>query len=99
MQLLESNIEAPSVALARKMGYIVLKLTPQGQRGWPDRLFINEFGHHLYIEFKRPGERLRRLQEHRCEQLANRNIAVYRNVDNIELVKEILHDNLWKGAP
>jgi hypothetical protein len=45
-----------------------MKLTPQGQRGWNDRLFLLPL-RPLLIEFKSPGERPRKLQADRHEVL------------------------------
>ena len=41
-------------ALAR--GWRVIKFTPRGDVGWPDRIFIWKDGTHVWLELKRPGE-------------------------------------------
>lgn len=94
MRVLESNIESYGVGYARKLGYITLKMTPQGQKGWPDRVFINPQGVHIYVEFKRPDETVRRLQEYRCQQLRERNVIVHYNIDARYLIKEILDEHI-----
>lgn len=48
----------------------VLKLEVQGQAGFPDRLVLMPGGVSLLVEFKRDGEALRKLQEHRRNELA-----------------------------
>jgi hypothetical protein len=62
---LENPIETKTVAVAKGMGLIGLKLTPRGQRGWPDRIFFIPGGRPLLIEFKRPGDDPDPLQGHR----------------------------------
>lgn len=51
---------------ARSQGIDVyfLKLTILGHRGWPDRLILWPGRGILFIEFKRPGEKPRKLQEY-----------------------------------
>jgi len=91
---LEKDIEGPSIAYARKVGWMVLKLSVRGRRGWPDVLFIG--GPPLVvlmIEFKRPKEKPRRLQVWTIEQLRERGMPVY-VVDNYGDAKRIL-DAAW----
>lgn len=90
MSVLESNIETKAVTYAEKLGYLQMKLTPAGQRGWMDRVFINKEGVHIYVEFKRESEKLKKLQAHRRWQLQQRKCLVYGPVDTIEQAIEIL---------
>ena len=69
--MLESDIEGKASTYAENIGYISLKVRVTGQRGWPDHLFINRHGYHLWIEFKKPGEKPSKLQEHRIKQLGD----------------------------
>ena len=46
-----------------ELGVSNMKLAAQGQRGWPDRLFLIPGGRPLLIEFKAPGEEPRPDQE------------------------------------
>lgn len=87
---LESSVERKSVAYAEGLGMLSFKLTPAGQRGWMDRLFITLVGEHFYMEFKREGKGLEKLQEHRRWQLQQRKCTVYGPVDNLETAKEII---------
>jgi hypothetical protein len=41
-------------AWAKDLGVLTIKLNVRGQRGVPDRLFLND-GRVLFLEFKRPG--------------------------------------------
>ena len=77
MPLLESEQERKAVVLSENLGYITIKISPMSNRGWPDRVFINRWGFHVYIEFKRLGKKLRRLQEYRISQLQERGVKVY----------------------
>jgi hypothetical protein len=47
-------------------GYTVLKM---GFDGWPDRLVLLGNNKHRWIEFKRPGGKLRKVQERRIEKM------------------------------
>jgi hypothetical protein len=40
-----------------------------GYDGWPDRLVLTGDGHHYWIEFKRPGGKLRKVQERRIAKM------------------------------
>lgn len=77
MPILEKEIEAKVVKWAETKGFVVLKLNNQWSRGWPDRLFISPLGKHIYIEFKRPGGRLRKLQRVRHKQLSHNCCLVF----------------------
>lgn len=70
MPVLESSIERRVCQVAATAwGLRNFKLTIEGQRGWPDRLFLIPGGRPLLIEFKRPGEKPDPLQEHRLATL------------------------------
>lgn len=47
----------------------VLKLEVPQQAGFPDRLVVLPNNHHLFVELKRDGGSLRKLQEHRRQEL------------------------------
>lgn len=88
---LEAKVEHRTVEYAeRTYDMLSIKLTPMGQRGWQDRLFITMGGTHFYIEFKRRGKELQKLQEYRRYQLQRRRCDVYGPVDTIEQAKEII---------
>lgn len=65
----EKVAEQKAVNKAFELGVRSIKLTPQGQRGWNDRLFWVPGGRPLLVEFKREGEEPRKLQTHRHETL------------------------------
>jgi hypothetical protein len=62
----EANIERNFV---QKLAIPCLKLSVAGQAGWPDRCVLMPGGKPLIIEFKRPGEKLKPIQEMRRETL------------------------------
>ena len=63
---IENGVKCDVTKWARSQGIDVyfLKLTILGFRGWPDRLILWPGGGILFIEFKRPGEKPRKLQEY-----------------------------------
>jgi hypothetical protein len=88
---LESQIEYRTVQYATETYKMLqFKLTPMGQVGWQDRLFITLTGVHFYIEFKRRGERLRKIQDYRRWQLLEHKCNVHGPVDNWEQAKAIV---------
>lgn len=97
MSILESSIEEAATEYARKNGLLVLKFTPMGQRGWPDRVFIAGDGTHFYIEFKRPGQKPRKLQEHRMQQLELQGCLVYW-ADNLQQAKDIINEFVLESS-
>jgi hypothetical protein len=81
MQLLESAIEVKVTQYAEQKGCLALKLNILGRRGWPDRLYLYA-GRVLFIEFKRPGEKPRKLQEYIHDRIRRQGFDVAL-VDNI----------------
>lgn len=90
MQVLESRIQAKTVAYAKKLGYLVLRLN---YGGWPDRLFVTPNGGHVYVEFKRPGSYASPLQRVRHEELRRRGCEVHL-VSTYEQGVEVLNAHL-----
>lgn len=93
LPILEGAVEKKASNYAETIGYIAIKVSPVGQRGWPDHVFINVYGHHVYIEFKKLGESPSKLQFHRLKQLQERGVAAYWT-DNYEQAKSILDANV-----
>ena len=74
---LESAIERRVVRWAEKQDIIVWKLNVIGRRGLPDRMFILPPGSShsiIFIEFKRRGEKARKLQEWIHNRLRERGV-------------------------
>ena len=80
---LEKKIEKKVCDYAKKHDFLTPKVTVVSERGWPDRLFIDPDGWCVFIEFKQSGKPLQPIQEHRCEELTKRNVAVL-VIDSIE---------------
>ena len=57
----ESEIESKSVKAVKEYGWWGIKLLPMKCAGLPDRFFIGH-GKVVFIEYKRPGEKLRPIQ-------------------------------------
>jgi len=66
-----------------------IKLQFLGLRGAPDRFILGE-GFHLFMEWKRPGEKLRILQEyiHTLLTRAGLNVVVCTNVEEAKVYLE-----------
>lgn len=81
--MLERDVERPVTAWATRQGILCLKLNLIGNTGWPDRLLLHG-GRCVFIEFKRPGGKLRRNQPQRIATLRAQGFTaeVFDNVDN-----------------
>jgi hypothetical protein len=93
MTQLESVVEKKVSGWAVEQGILTFKFTPQGQRGWPDRMFIYE-GRCAFVEFKAEGEPLRPLQAHRIQLLNDASIPTIwtsRYEESIEFLCRHLH--------
>lgn len=92
---LERDIEAKVVRWAQAHGILVLKLNLIGNTGWPDRLFLHR-GRVVFIEFKRPGDKLERNQPERVDELQRRGFTVG-VVDNVTYGISFLDAALLSG--
>jgi hypothetical protein len=61
--MLEREIESIVCKYAEQQGWLQYKFTSPSNRGVPDRLFLKN-GKIIFIEFKAPGKKLTRLQNH-----------------------------------
>lgn len=89
----EAVVEKKLVQWAVKRNIICLKLTPDGQRGWPDRMFVAN-GRVAFIEFKAAGEPLRELQKYRIDQLIVARVPVFWThsyADAVSFLEEVLY--------
>ena len=86
---LEADIEDAAVSWAKSRGWLAVKMTPHGQTGWPDRLFVWTCGIHVWIEFKAPGEVPRKLQMYRIKKLRERAVNAHW-CDTLEQAKTLL---------
>ena len=67
----EKEIEAAVTDYARSTGYIPIRFTPRGDRGWPDHIYAGPHGLTVWIEFKAPGKKPTKIQVYRINQLLN----------------------------
>jgi len=76
---LEKNIEQPFADWVNNKvpDWHCVKLTQSGRRGYPDRLLLGPKAKVFFIEFKRPGEKLDRLQTYIKWQLEKLGFKVY----------------------
>ena len=88
MGKLEREIENQLVAWAKARGWLGLKFTPMGDRGWPDRIFIKN-GTHIWLELKAPGKAPSKLQLHRRAQLMKHG-AIIHWTDDLGKAKQLL---------
>lgn len=70
---LEVDIEDKVVQWAQRHKFLTPKVKFV-EVGYPDRLFISPYGHTIFIEFKKPGEVPKPIQEHRLNQLRSRGV-------------------------
>lgn len=87
-RLRESGAEQKTCRWCDDRGIVHFKLTPLGQRGWNDRLFLLPL-RPLLIEFKSPGEDPRKLQAHRHKQLKDLSYETQNHVDHEEAIAAI----------
>lgn len=73
----ELVIETKVTNWAKKHGIPSIKLELGHDAGWPDRMFLIPGGRPVFIEFKRKGEKPRKLQEHRHKTLRGLGYYVY----------------------
>lgn len=85
MPVLESAVEKAAIDYSEG-NYLTMKY---GKGGWPDRIFVNTWGVHVWIEIKRPRESPKKLQIYRINQLRLQGVPAYWS-DDLEEIKEIL---------
>ena len=85
--MLEKDLEKKCCRIAQQHGWLVHPKVGSHARGWPDRTFSRVIGDAFYelifVEFKRPGAKPTRLQNHVADQLRERDYAVH-VIDNVE---------------
>lgn len=81
--MLEKTIERCIVKYAKEKGIISYKFASPANRSVPDRIFINEHGIIVFIEFKNLGKSLSKLQQFTFKKLKDRGCNIH-IVDSIE---------------
>ena len=72
----ESDIESYLRRKAKEQGAMPMKFVSPGLRGVPDRCLAFPGGLMVFVELKAPGEKPRKQQEYRMQQLRNRGFIV-----------------------
>ena len=85
----ERDIEKSLITAVRKAGGLCLKFTSPGWAGAPDRMCLFFPGRVIFVELKRPGGKVRPLQERRAKQLKQLGFEVY-VVDSKEQIASLL---------
>lgn len=89
--MLEKQIEQYLGKRIKEQGGMSIKMT--SLIGIPDRLVLLPEGRCIFVELKSPGERPRKIQLKRMEQLRALGFKAY-IVDSYERVDEVIHDAL-----
>jgi len=84
----ERDVEAYLSEHVRRLGGLSYKLAPT-TAGLPDRLLVLPGGRILLAEVKRPGEKLRRVQEEIRRRLGARGVEVL-VIDNKDDVRRLI---------
>jgi len=90
----EKDIEQSFVSYVENRGDICLKIGNNACKGYPDRLVLMDGGKLFFIEFKKPGEKPTKYQEHIHVKLRDLGFSVYWS-DNLIESKAIY--NMEKG--
>lgn len=94
----EKTIEQRLVKKARALGALCYKFTSPGTIGVPDRMIVCPNGTVMFVEVKRPGEKLRPNQVARVKQLENHHVQVF-VVDSVEGVDGLVKRIELTGMP
>lgn len=87
--MLEKRIESKLVEEVNKINGLCLKLNSQSANGIPDRLVLLPKGKLYFIELKRPGEKLRSLQEYWMKNINKIGFNTIK-IDSMEEVEEFI---------
>ena len=96
MDILEREIEEKLKARLESLGCIVFKFVSPGRAGVPDRLVLLPGGRCFFVELKRPGGKLRPLQEFWKEKLEAMG-AYYYLVDSFDAIEEVAKDASYES--
>ncbi len=84
----EKEVEKYLIRQVRKSGGLCLKFISPGWSGAPDRVCLWPKGRLKFVEVKRPGEKMRPLQERRAEELRELGFQV-EVVDTLDKAQEV----------
>lgn len=83
IKISESVVESETCDYARRRGWHNRKVKWIGRHSAPDRYFTKKGQIPFFVEFKRPGGKLRKSQEEEVKRLNENGTIVY-VIDNIE---------------
>lgn len=94
----EGKIQKKVAEYAESLGFLARRnyVRAGGARGWPDTEFYLPGGAVVMMEFKRPGKKPSKIQQHRIDELRKLDHEVH-VVDNVEQGKAILDDAVRFG--
>lgn len=81
----ERRVEKRFVKLCKARGWMCLKFTSPGMAGVPDRIVLHGDGRVSFVELKRPGGKLSKLQRRVRKLFRKRGIHVH-VIDTLEKV-------------
>ncbi len=90
--MLEKTVEKKVTERAKALGWLSYKLTSPSNKGLPDRLYIRG-GQVVFIEFKRPNAKPRKLQDIVMRDMRGHGAEVY-VIDTIESGYELFENIL-----
>ncbi len=96
MSATEATIERAVCMYAKKAGMISLKFISPGNRGVPDRIWINQYGEVYFVEFKAPKGVVSPLQQMWINRLrkVHKQVHVVRSVEEGKKLVDLLRDML-----
>ena len=96
MSATEATIERAVSIYAKKAGMLVFKFVSPGNRGVPDRIWINQYGEVYFIEFKQEKGRVSPLQQMWINRLRkhHKQVHVVRSVEEGKKLVDLLRDML-----
>jgi len=86
--ILESAVSRKANKYAKSVGWLCIKLMSPNFAGLPDYLYVRD-GEYVFVEFKRPGGKPRKLQR-AVHKLLRKHGAVVLAIDTVEDFKEIM---------
>lgn len=73
-KILEKELESYFIDGLKEIGCLVFKFVSPGNAGVPDRIVISKTGGVYFVELKRPGGKVRKLQELCIRRLREHNV-------------------------
>ena len=89
--MLEKDIEKKVCDYAKQVGFLVYKFSSPNHVGVPDRMFVGQYQHVFWIEFKAKGKQPTPVQEREARKLIDCGFEVFL-VDDVEYGKEIVRE-------